>query len=134
MVAIKLVDLTDECQGRRVRTLMKKRALLPGRLSRGSRQWVARVLVPGAWLNWSQRRGRQAWRKTTVSAAHAKPFTTRVHNLIPPQNARSKSFPSTIPTIFTPPIHPPAKSTSDRNFVGQHHTTQQPIDTGGELR
>jgi hypothetical protein len=61
MVAIKLVDLNDECQGWRVKTLMKKLVLLPGRLSRRSRQWVARVLVPGAWLNWWQRWVQRAW-------------------------------------------------------------------------
>ena len=61
MVAIKLVDLNDECQGWRVKTLMKKLVLLPGRLSRRSRQWVARVLVPGAWLTWWQRWVQRAW-------------------------------------------------------------------------
>ncbi|MCX8090710.1 MAG: hypothetical protein N3I86_07215 [Verrucomicrobiae bacterium] len=43
MAAIKLLDLNDDCQGWRVKTLMKKRLLLPGRLSRRSRQWAARV-------------------------------------------------------------------------------------------
>jgi len=61
MMAIKLVDLNDECQGWRMKTLMKKLVLLPGRLSRRSRQWVARVLVPGAWLNWWQRWMERAW-------------------------------------------------------------------------
>ena len=61
MVAIKLVDLKDQCQGWRMKTLMKKRVRLPGRLSRRSRQWVARVLVPGAWLNWWQRWLERAW-------------------------------------------------------------------------
>lgn len=61
MVAIKLVDLNDECQGWRMKTLMKKLVMLPGRLSRRSRQWVARVLVPGAWLNWWQRWVERAW-------------------------------------------------------------------------
>ncbi|MCX8090708.1 MAG: hypothetical protein N3I86_07205 [Verrucomicrobiae bacterium] len=61
MVAIKLLDLTDDCQGWRVQTLMKKLLFLPGRLSWRSRQWVARVLVPGAWLNWWQRWAARVW-------------------------------------------------------------------------
>jgi hypothetical protein len=61
MVAIKLLDLSDDCQGWRIKTLMKKMLLLPGRLSRRSRQWVARVLVPGAWLCWWQRWAQRVW-------------------------------------------------------------------------
>lgn len=61
MVAIKLLDLNDECQGWRIKTLMKKLVLLPGRLSQRSRQWVAKVLVPGAWLCWWQRWAQRAW-------------------------------------------------------------------------
>lgn len=61
MVAIKLMDLNDQSQGWRVKTLMKKLVMLPGRLSRRARQWVARVLVPGAWLNWWQRWQERAW-------------------------------------------------------------------------
>jgi hypothetical protein len=61
MVAIKLLDLSDECQGWRVKTLMKKLVFLPGRLSRTARQWVAKVLVPGAWLGWWQRWAQRVW-------------------------------------------------------------------------
>jgi hypothetical protein len=61
MVGIKLLDLNDECQGWQLKTLMKKLVFLPGRLSQRSRQWVARVLVPGAWLNWWQRWAQQVW-------------------------------------------------------------------------
>jgi len=61
MVAIKLLDLNDECQGWRVKTLMKKLVFLPGRLVWRSRQWVARVLVPGAWLGWWQRWAERVW-------------------------------------------------------------------------
>ena len=61
MVAIKLLDLNDDCQGWRIKTLMKKLVLLPGRLSHRSRQWVARVLVPGAWLCWWQRWAQRLW-------------------------------------------------------------------------
>jgi len=61
MVAIKLLDLNDDCQGWRIKTLMKKLVMLPGRLHQRSRQWVARVLVPGAWLSWWQRWAQRAW-------------------------------------------------------------------------
>lgn len=61
MVAIKLLDLNDDCQGWRIKTLMKKLVLLPGRMGRRSRQWVARVLVPGAWLNWWERWAQRVW-------------------------------------------------------------------------
>ena len=52
MVGIKVLDLNDDCQGWQLKTLMKKLVFLPGRLSQRSRQWVARMLVPGAWLAW----------------------------------------------------------------------------------
>jgi Transposase DDE domain group 1 len=61
MVAIKLLDLNDDCQSWRIKTLMKKLVLLPGRLSQRARQWVAQVLVPGAWLNWWQRWAQRVW-------------------------------------------------------------------------
>jgi hypothetical protein len=61
MVAIKLLDLNDDCQGGRIKTLMKKLVMLPGRRSWRSRQWVARVLVPGAWLCWWQRWAARVW-------------------------------------------------------------------------
>jgi Transposase DDE domain group 1 len=61
MVAIKVLDLKDDCQGWQLKTLIKKLVYLPGRLSQRSRQWVARVLVPGAWLNWWQRWAQQLW-------------------------------------------------------------------------
>ena len=61
MVAIKLLDLKDDCQGWQLKTLMKKLVFMPGRLGRRSRQWVARVLVPGAWLSWWQRWAERVW-------------------------------------------------------------------------
>jgi hypothetical protein len=61
MAAIRLLDLGDDCQGWRIRTLMKKLVFLPGRMSRRARQWVAKVLVPGAWLCWWQRWARRVW-------------------------------------------------------------------------
>jgi len=61
MVAIKLLDLSDDCQGWRIKTLMRKLVMLPGRLSRRSRQWLAKVLVPGAWLCWWQRWAQHVW-------------------------------------------------------------------------
>lgn len=61
VVAIKLLDLGDDCQGWRVKTLMKKLVFLPGRLSMAARQWVIKVLVPGPWLNWWQRWAQRVW-------------------------------------------------------------------------
>jgi len=61
MAAVRVLDLNDDCQGWRVRTLMKKLVFLPGRLTRKARQWVAKVLVPGGWLTWWQRWQQQAW-------------------------------------------------------------------------
>ncbi len=61
MVAIKLLDLNDDCQSWRIKTLMKKLVLLPGRLRQRARQWVAQVLVPGAWLCWWQRWAQRVW-------------------------------------------------------------------------
>jgi len=61
MTAIKILDLQDDCQGWRVKTMMKKLLMLPGRLSQRSRQWVAKVMVPGAWLNWWQRWVARVW-------------------------------------------------------------------------
>jgi hypothetical protein len=61
MIAIKLLDLSDDCQSWRVKTLMKKMVMLPGRLSQRSRQWIARVMVPGAWLCWWQRWMERVW-------------------------------------------------------------------------
>ncbi len=61
MVAIKLLDLKDDCQGWQLKTLMKKLVFMPGRLGKRSRQWVAKVLVPGAWLNWWQRWAERVW-------------------------------------------------------------------------
>jgi hypothetical protein len=61
LVAIKLLDLNDDCQSWRVKTLLKKLVMLPGRLRQRSRQWVAQVLVPGAWLYWWQRWAGRVW-------------------------------------------------------------------------
>jgi hypothetical protein len=61
MVAIKLLDLNDQCQGWQLKTLMKKLVFLPGRLGRHARQWVAQVLVAGAWLSWWQRWSERVW-------------------------------------------------------------------------
>jgi hypothetical protein len=61
MIAIKVLDLSDDCQSWRVKTLMKKMVLLPGRLRQRSRQWIAKVMVPGAWLCWWQRWAQRVW-------------------------------------------------------------------------
>ena len=71
MVAVKALDLTDDCQGWRLRTLMKKLVLLPGRLGKRARQWVARVLVLGAWLAWWQRWAQRAWPEAHQPAGRA---------------------------------------------------------------
>jgi len=55
MTAIKILDLQDQSQGWKVKTLMKKLVMVLGRLSQRSRQWVAKVMVPGVWMNWWQR-------------------------------------------------------------------------------
>ena len=61
MIAIKVLDLSDDCQSWRVKTVMKKMVMLPGRLSQRSRQWIAKVMVPGAWLCWWQRWAQRVW-------------------------------------------------------------------------
>jgi len=61
MTAIKILDLKDDCQGWRLKTMMKKLLMLPGRLSQRSRQWVAKVMVPGSWMNWWQRWAARVW-------------------------------------------------------------------------
>ncbi len=43
MVAIKLLDLKDDCQSWRVKTLIKKLLFLPGGMAWRSRLWLARV-------------------------------------------------------------------------------------------
>jgi len=48
--AIKLLELPDDCQGWRLKTLLAKLLVLPVRMGRRSRQAVARLLVPAAWL------------------------------------------------------------------------------------
>jgi hypothetical protein len=50
--AIKLLELPDDCQGWRLKTLLAKLVVLPVRLRRRSRQMVACLLVPVAWLEW----------------------------------------------------------------------------------
>ena len=40
---------------------MKKLLFLPGWMVWRSRQWVARVLVPGGWLCWWQRWAQRVW-------------------------------------------------------------------------
>ncbi len=61
LIAIKLLDLSDDCQGWRVKTLLKKLVFLPGRIRRRSRQWLAKLMVPGAWLGWWVRWAQRIW-------------------------------------------------------------------------
>ncbi|MBK9137203.1 MAG: hypothetical protein IPM17_00280 [Verrucomicrobia bacterium] len=58
MVAIKLLDVNNGCRVWRVKTLMKKLALVPGRMAWHSRQWVARMRVPAAWRRFACRSAR----------------------------------------------------------------------------
>ena len=59
--AIKLLELPDDCQGWRLKTLLAKLVLLPVRMGRRSRQAVARLLVPAAWLVWWQQLMERLW-------------------------------------------------------------------------
>jgi hypothetical protein len=59
--AIKLLELPDDCQGWRLKTLLAKLVLLPVRMGRRSRQAVARLLVPVAWLAWWQQLVERLW-------------------------------------------------------------------------
>lgn len=109
MVAIKLLDLNDDCQGWRIKTLMKKLVMLPGRLSWRSRQWVARVLVPGAWLCWWQRWAGHVWpagpRATASGRGHrlkgpasnfiSRPMFHRHGGALPPYGSLQKTNPNT---------------------------------------
>jgi hypothetical protein len=61
MTAIKILDLQDQSHGWRVKILMKKLVMLPGRLSQRSRQWVTEVMVPGVWMNSWQRWAARVW-------------------------------------------------------------------------
>jgi hypothetical protein len=76
MIAIKVLDLSDDCQSWRVKTLMKKMVMLPGRLSQRSRQWVAKVMVPGAWLCWWQRWAQRVWPEHVPGRPRVAAFAT----------------------------------------------------------
>jgi hypothetical protein len=49
MTAIKILDLKDDRQVWRLKTMTKKLNMLSGRLSQRSRQWVAKVMARGSW-------------------------------------------------------------------------------------
>ncbi len=74
---------------------MKKLLFLPGRLRQRSRQWVARVLGPGAWLNWWQRWAPRVWpthgpgRPRLVAASGCPPCPT-IHWLPRPALRRAR--------------------------------------------
>jgi len=61
MVAIKLLDLGDESQGWRLKTLVRTLVHLPGWLSWRWRQWIACVMLPGRRLSWWQSWVRRVW-------------------------------------------------------------------------
>ena len=64
--AIKLLELPDDCQGWRLKTLLGKLLLLPVRMQRRSRQLVARLLVPAAWLEWWRQLLKRLWPQPRV--------------------------------------------------------------------
>jgi len=64
--AIKLLELPDDCQGWRLKTLLAKLLVLPVRMGRRSRQAVARLLVPAAWLAWWQQLVERLWPRWSV--------------------------------------------------------------------
>lgn len=59
--AIKLLELPDDCQGWRLKTLLAKLVVLPARMRMRSRQMVARLLVPPAWLEWWRQLLNRLW-------------------------------------------------------------------------
>ena len=61
IIAVRLLDLGDEQQAWRLRTMMKKLIFMPGRLARRARQMILKIQVPGAWLTWWQRWQQRAW-------------------------------------------------------------------------
>lgn len=61
MAVIKPLGLSDECQVLRLNTLLRNPVHLAGRPSQRSRQWIARVMAPRAWLSWWQRCVERVW-------------------------------------------------------------------------
>gem|GEM_PF-5355884 len=49
-IARRLLDLADENQRWRLKTVVRKLVHLAGRLSWGAQQWIPRLMLPRAWL------------------------------------------------------------------------------------
>ncbi len=64
--AIKLLELPDDCQGWRLKTLLAKMLVLPARMQSRSRQRVARLLVPARWLEWWRQLLHRLWPERRV--------------------------------------------------------------------
>jgi hypothetical protein len=95
MVAIKLLDLSDDCQGWRIKTLIKKLVMLPGRSSQRARQWVAKVLVPGAWLCWWQR-----WAQRVRPRVGTGPSPIRCRHDLKPARLGIDPAPPKLPSVW----------------------------------
>ena len=69
IIAVRLLDLGDEQQTWRLRTMMKKLIFMPGRLARRARQAILKIQVPSTWLNWWQRWQQKAWPPAEAGAS-----------------------------------------------------------------
>jgi hypothetical protein len=61
LMAIKVLELPDDCQGWRLQTLLKQMVYLPTRLMNRSRQVWARLMVPAHWLEWWRKLLERMW-------------------------------------------------------------------------
>jgi len=61
LMAIKVLELPDDCQGWRLKTMLKQMVYLPTRLMNRSRQVWARLLVPADWLEWWRKLLERMW-------------------------------------------------------------------------
>jgi hypothetical protein len=61
LMAIKVLELPDDCQGWRLKTLLKQMIYLPTRLMHRSRQVWARMMVPAGWLEWWRKLMERLW-------------------------------------------------------------------------
>lgn len=52
LTSLKVLDLTDEAQGWRIRTLIRHLLTVPVSVSRHARYEMARICVPSGWLRW----------------------------------------------------------------------------------
>lgn len=52
LISLKVLDLPDEAQGWRIRTLVRNLLTVPVSMSRHARYEVARICIPAGWLRW----------------------------------------------------------------------------------